>query len=245
MHTTIKQFIGALRKGQRLPFDEVETIFRREWTSAGFEDTYQEECYLGDGIMQLRAFHAKCLAESPEVWAQERAFTLDLANGVQITGRMDQINRAIPGSGPEPEGAAGIPVEIVDYKTGRPRTQAAADKDLQLGIYALAAREALGLVPERLVYYNLQTNECVAGEREEEQLNKVRGTIQEVAADIRARAFPARPGFRCRTCEYRFLCPAQESRHGPLGEFEADARPGDVATTPAQARPSIAGEEKW
>ena len=44
MHTTIKQFMAALRKGQRLTFEEVAMIFRREWTSAGFEDSYQEEC---------------------------------------------------------------------------------------------------------------------------------------------------------------------------------------------------------
>ncbi len=44
--TTIRQFIAAMRKGLTLPFEELETIFRREWTSAGFEDDYQEQCYL-------------------------------------------------------------------------------------------------------------------------------------------------------------------------------------------------------
>ncbi len=43
MHTTIKEFIGRLRKGRRPSFDEVADIYRREWTSAGFEDAYQEE----------------------------------------------------------------------------------------------------------------------------------------------------------------------------------------------------------
>ena len=62
MHTTIKQFIEALRKGRRLAFDEVETIFRREWSSAGFEDDYQEECYQRDGLEQLRAFYDKFLS---------------------------------------------------------------------------------------------------------------------------------------------------------------------------------------
>jgi len=42
MHTTVRQFVGMLRKGQKPPFEEVEIIFRREWTSAGFEDKYQE-----------------------------------------------------------------------------------------------------------------------------------------------------------------------------------------------------------
>jgi CRISPR/Cas system-associated exonuclease Cas4 (RecB family) len=63
-----------------------------------------------------------------------------------------------------------------------------------------------------LIYYNLQNNQCVSAARDEKQLQEVRGTIQEVACDIRAREFPARPGYICKNCEFRFLCPAHESR---------------------------------
>jgi len=70
----------------------------------------------------------------------------------------------------------------------------------------------LEVTPVRLIYYNLQDNGCVSASREESQLQEVRGTIQEVAADIRAREFPARPGYICKNCEFRFLCPAHESR---------------------------------
>jgi DNA helicase-2/ATP-dependent DNA helicase PcrA len=224
MHTTIKQFLGVLRKGRRMPFEEVETIFLREWTSAGFEDRYQEECYQRDGLEQLRVFHASCLAAPPEIWAQEKAFTLELDHNVQVTGRMDQINFA--GSLPEP-GAKSREMEIVDYKTGKPKTEAQARKDLQLGIYALAAQEALELHPVRLVYHNLQTNERVTATREEKQLGEVRGIIQEVAGDIRAREFPARSGFYCKSCDYHSLCPAQEMRpSGDEGQAEAAAASG-------------------
>jgi len=34
--------------------------------------------------------------------------------------------------------------------------------------------------------------------------------VQEVAADIRARSFPAKEGFICRSCAYRPICPAHE-----------------------------------
>ncbi len=97
-----------------------------------------------------------------------------------------------------------------------------AQKDLQLSVYAMAAREDLELEPVRLLYYNLQTNEVVAATRDEKALNQVRGAIQEVAADIRAREFPYKPGFICKTCEYRFLCPSQESLCGQSLEPEGD-----------------------
>jgi len=222
MHTTIRQFIGAIRKGQRLPFEEIETIFRREWTSAGFEDDYQEQCYLQDGLAQLRAFHAICMAAPPDILAQEKRFTLELDNGVQVTGRMDQINRAGLGE-----------VEIIDYKTGKPKTDLQARKDLQLSVYALAAIEELELKPARLIYYSLQTNEWVVATRDDKLLNQVRAIIQEVAADIRARDFPFKPGFMCKTCEYRFLCPAQESLRGQSLEPEAGAEPDPAVTSSA------------
>jgi RecB family exonuclease len=217
MHTTIRQFIAALRKGLRLNFEEVAAIFRREWTSAGFEDRHQEELYLTDGIEQLRAFYSSSLAAPAHVIAQEKRFAIECDNGVELTGRMDQINRVAPGE-----------VEIIDYKTGRPKLETHAQKDLQLSVYALAAREVLEVTPVRLIYYNLQSNECVCASREESQLQEVRVTIQEVAADIRAREFPARPGFVCKHCEFRFLCPTQESR-SVRSETDEDAKRGAVS----------------
>jgi hypothetical protein len=106
---------------------------------------------------------------------------------------------------------------------------------LQLGIYALAAREALGLEPARLVYYNLQNNQCVAATRTEKQIQKLVGTIQEVAADIRAREFPATPGFFCRCCEFRFLCPAIEPRRSRVTAPESEGASAAAAESASPA----------
>jgi len=199
MHTTIKHFIGELRKGRPMPFDEVEAIFQREWSSAGFEDSYQEAEYKKDGLDQLRAFHAATTAAPPTVLAQEKAFELAMDANVVVTGRMDQVNRLAPGQ-----------EEIVDYKTGKPKAEAQAKKDLQLSLYALAAREALDLNPGRLTFYNLATNEAVTTTRDEKQLRAAQETVQEVAADIRAGQFAPKPGFLCKSCEFQPLCPAHE-----------------------------------
>src|SRR6266566_4838257 len=92
MHTTIKRFVDQLRKGVKLPFEEVQRIFETEWNSKGFEDDYQEEGYKKDGLEQLRAFHAGMMEETPEALAQEKALELPLDNNVIIKGRIDQIN---------------------------------------------------------------------------------------------------------------------------------------------------------
>jgi DNA helicase-2/ATP-dependent DNA helicase PcrA len=199
MHNTIKYFIGELTKRRALPFDEVEKKFELEWTSAGFEDEYQEQEYKKDGLSQLRAFHASTLASPPEVIAQEKSFELPMENNVVLTGRMDQVNRIAPGE-----------EEIVDYKTGKPKDEDKAKKDLQLSVYALAAREVFDWNPARLTFYNLQTNQAVSAPRDDKKLNKVRAEIQEAAADIRAGKFPPKPGFWCKFCDFESICPARE-----------------------------------
>jgi DNA helicase II / ATP-dependent DNA helicase PcrA len=45
MHTTIKRFLEQLKKGNTLPFEEVQRIYETEWSSAGYEDEYQEAEY--------------------------------------------------------------------------------------------------------------------------------------------------------------------------------------------------------
>jgi DNA helicase II / ATP-dependent DNA helicase PcrA len=199
MHNTIKYFIAELAKGNTLPFDEVERKFELEWTSSGFEDDYQEQEYKKDGVAQLRAFYATTLAAPPTVLAQEITFDLPMDNNIVLNGRMDQVNRLAEGG-----------EEIVDYKTGKPRNEEKAKKDVQLSAYALAAREVFDWNPARLTLHFLQSNHPVSATRDEKQLKKVRAEIQEAAADIRAGEFPAKPGFACRYCDYVSICPSQE-----------------------------------
>ena len=208
MHSTIKRFLGEFRKGNYLPFEEVQRLFELEWRSAGFEDEYQEAGYKKDGIEQLRVFYAAIQKAPPQIREQEKSFELPLENNVTITGRMDQVNSL---------GRADLSavtkmndVEIVDYKTGRPKKDADARKDLQLSLYALAAKEIFDWNPVRLVFHYLQNNQVQVTARDAKQLDEAQKLVQEVAADIRAAEFPAKPGFICRTCAYKPICPAHE-----------------------------------
>jgi DNA helicase II / ATP-dependent DNA helicase PcrA len=205
MHTTIKRFVDQLRKGVKLPFDEVQRIFETEWNSKGFEDQYQEEEYKKDGVEQLRGFHAGMMAELPQALGQEKTFELPLDNNVIIKGRIDQINSL----GNKRD------VEIVDYKTGRPKKDVDAKKDLQLSLYALAVKEILELEPVRLVFHYLQNNERQETTRDAKQLDEAQKVVQEAAADIRAGEFPPKRGFICRSCAYKPICPAHEEALSP------------------------------
>src|SRR5713226_7816815 len=199
IHTTIKRFVEQLKKGVKLPFDEVQRIYETEWTSAGYEDEYQEAEYKKDGLEQLKVFHAAMLQDPPDILEQEKGFELPLENNVILTGRMDQVNSL-----------GRKDVEIVDYKTGKPKKDPDARKDLQLSIYALAAKEILELNPVRLAFHYLQNNQILATTRDEKQLDEAQGIVLEAAGQIRAGQFPAKPGFVCRSCAYKPICPAHE-----------------------------------
>jgi len=204
MHGTIRRFLSELRRGNQLPFEEVQRIFETEWRSVGFEDEYQEAEYKKDGLEQLRAFHAAMIEAPPQIREQEKSFELPLENNVAIIGRMDQVNSLGRNQ-----------VEIVDYKTGKPRKDADAKKDLQLSLYAIAAKEIFDWDPVRLVFHYLQDNHVQVTTRDSKQLQEAENIVQEAAADIRAREFPARPGSICRSCAYQPICPAHEESLSP------------------------------
>ena len=199
MHTTIKRFLEQLKKGTMLPFEEVQRIYETEWTSAGYEDEYQEAEYKKDGLEQLKTFHASIAGEAPNILDQEKPFELPLENDVILAGRMDQVNDLGRNN-----------VEIIDYKTGKPRKEADARKSLQLSIYALAAKEIFEWNPVRLIFHYLQDNSKLVTTRDAKQIADAENVIQETAADIRAKHFPPKPGYACRGCAYSLICPAHE-----------------------------------
>ena len=199
MHKTIKELVAEFKKRKSVAFEDVAAIFERVWSKAGYVDEYQEREYKKAGLDQLTAFHKSYSAAPADVAMQEKQFELEMENNVTIRGRIDQVNRIGRDA-----------VEVVDYKTGKPKSQKDADESLQLSLYALAAREVLELSPERLVLYNLMTNEAIVTERDAKALAAARKIVAETADLIRAGDFPVKPGFVCGYCEFQALCPAHE-----------------------------------
>jgi len=202
MHQSVRQYF-KLRKEGTVDFEDLSQFYLGSWKNVGFEDSYQEETYQKSGLSQLREFTDRhnALPIAAESVRTEVHFELDMQD-VVLEGRIDQINPVRPR---EPK-----LVQLVDYKTGRPRTQKDADKSLQLAVYALAARNQMGLEPEGLIFYNLTNNQPVASVRTQKELDTVQQEILGVAEEIRRMIFPAKPGFVCRYCEFVPVCPAHE-----------------------------------
>jgi DNA helicase-2/ATP-dependent DNA helicase PcrA len=199
MHLVVKQIVSALHNRHRMTLEDALGVFDREWTGSRFHDEYQREEYRKAGREQVQRFFEGYSAAPGDVLAQEREFELAMENDVVIEGRIDQINRL----GKEA-------VEIVDYKTGRPKDEKDAKKSLQLSLYAIAARDVFEWRAERLTLYNLATNEAVSAARDDKSLDAAAEEVQSVAENIRAGHFPAKPEFLCRWCDFVSICPAKE-----------------------------------
>src|SRR5260370_10017491 len=111
-------------------------------------------------MSQSRSFQSAIRQPPPQVREQEKSLEMPLENNVIITGRMDQVNSLGRND-----------VEIVDYKTGKPKKDADAKKDLQLSLYALAAKEIFEWNPVRLVFHYLQNNQVQTTTRDAKQLD--------------------------------------------------------------------------
>jgi DNA helicase-2/ATP-dependent DNA helicase PcrA len=198
MHLALRHYFDAVRFERPATAAETIKIFCDEFAQADIPDDYQRELYEQQGDRQLQDFIANAQGDLPSVLHTEQEFAIELA-GSKIRGRIDRIDHLDDGS-----------VRIVDYKTGKAKSQDDADDSLQLSIYALAAQQKWGYHASALALQNLEDGSMPITRRDELQLRKVTDLIQKVAGEISEGKFDPTPGRHCTWCGFRSLCPATE-----------------------------------
>ena len=216
MHRVLRTYYDSARLGRTKSDDELMQLFRDDPGVSGIQDGYQRDLYLKQGVEQLQDFLGTTRsAPSPEVLHTEEWFDVQIA-GTKVAGRIDRIDRAADGS-----------VNIVDYKTGKARSQEDADESLQLSIYTMAAYEKWGYRVGALVFHNLEGNVQVSSRRTEFQLEEARQRVAAVARGIAEGNFDPKLDYHCNFCAFRGLCPAREKRVPNLAKVRAQPRAPD------------------
>jgi DNA helicase II / ATP-dependent DNA helicase PcrA len=179
---------------------ELLGLLEAGWRRGGFGDSEEERQLRGKAAGALTRYHERFQSERAKpVWF-ERQFTFKLGPHV-LRGRVDRVD-LLPGG----------EYELIDYKTGRPKSAAALADDVQLSLYAVGAREAWRLDASRQAYYYLLDDEKVAVPSDEgDRAEWVCDVATEVAEGILSQGFEPTPSFAaCSLCDYRLVCPAAE-----------------------------------
>jgi DNA helicase-2/ATP-dependent DNA helicase PcrA len=169
------------------------------WPKHGFGDSDEERQLRGKAAGALRRYYARVTEEPVEpVWF-ERAFAFRMGAHT-LRGRVDRVDRLADGG-----------YELIDYKTGRPRSLAALKEDVQLSLYAVGAREAWQLDATQQSYLYVLDDEKVRVPSDEIDAAWIADTVDEVGAGILAQDFEPTPSHTaCSMCDFRIACPASE-----------------------------------
>jgi DNA helicase-2/ATP-dependent DNA helicase PcrA len=172
------------------------------WRRAGFSTEGTDGELLEKARVALTRYHARLHEQDSEpVWF-ERGFSFRLGPH-HLRGRVDRVDRLRPG--------AEVEYELIDYKTSRPKTAEQLEDDIQLSLYALAAREDWKLESSRQAYYYVLDDVRVPVPRSERDADAVRELVLVVGEGILAQDFEPTPSpSACAICDYRIVCPAAE-----------------------------------
>jgi RecB family exonuclease len=235
VHLTLMRAGRLRQQGREVGLDLLQDLYSEAWEGMGLAEPRRRPALEALGWRFLKRFWAED-GLGPAPLLVEVPFTTDLDSWT-LRGIIDRVDRLPPpsqegggrvsaggasedpgarasaGGGPAGVGVGAIGAacggRIVDYKTGRAVPASRLRRDLQVALYALGARVALGLDPLELEIVYLRDGRRVQLPATDELLDEARRVGDEVAAGVREGRFEPRPERRrCSICAYRLVCEA-------------------------------------
>jgi DNA helicase-2/ATP-dependent DNA helicase PcrA len=205
VHQTLERYHAADRQSMGSPIGQHSTVgqmmelFEGCWRRGGFGESETELELHSKARAALVLYHRHLEAHEAEpVWF-ERGFSFKLGPH-HLRGRVDRVDKLADGN-----------YEMIDYKTGRPRTVEQLRDDVQLSLYAVGARESWQVEAEKLSYYYVLDDLKVPVPSAEMDSDWIARVVEEVGEAIIAQRFEPTPSPSvCGLCDYRIACPAWE-----------------------------------
>ena len=202
LHQAITAYLNAKIDGKQPTLEDLHREFEARWNIRGFIgfiDREHEEQRFAAGKAALKQFYEQEERAGVLPTSVEYSFRIPIGPNT-VTGRWDRLD--------ERDGRA----VIIDYKSSAVQDQKKADKEagisLQLSIYALAYHAKHGRPPDEVQLHFLESGLIGRAQRDDDDLEKTKETILNVAEGIRAANFEATPTYlACQYCTYRQVCP--------------------------------------
>ncbi|PIS21868.1 hypothetical protein COT51_00480 [candidate division WWE3 bacterium CG08_land_8_20_14_0_20_41_15] len=194
LHRTLRDFHKEDLFSKNTTLERLLDLYEGHWIDTGFDSKEQKEMRKEQGRTLLKAYFESFPKKLGSPIFIEKKFTVKIG-GVDVIGSIDRIDKTTEG------------IEIVDYKTGSLKDQKEVDKNSQLAIYAIAAKEALKIEPTTLSLYFLEHNEKLTTRRTDLDLEKKKEEVKKTIEEIGRSDFPAKPSMLCKYCDFKSLCP--------------------------------------
>ena len=195
----VHQVLERFHAGGGGSLDSLMQLFEASWRRSGFGDSNDDLQFREKAVAALtRYWELDQKRAGKPVWF-ERGFSFKLGPHL-VRGRVDRVDELPDGS-----------FELIDYKTGRPKSEDDLREDVQLSLYQLAARESWEVDARAGSYYYVLDNEKVPVAHSADELARVKATVEEIAEGILEQEFEPKPSYElCSFCDYRIICPAAE-----------------------------------
>jgi len=199
VHNVLERFHKEAAEGEEAGVERLMDLFEAGWRRSGFGTSDDELQFRDRARNSMRLYwEREQESEGEPVWL-ERKFDIRIGPH-HVRGRVDRVDRLPDGSH-----------ELIDYKTGERKSEAALENDLQLALYRLAAREAWEIEAGKGSYYYVLDAEKVAAPTKPDDAERVERTVLAVGEGVLGQDFEPRPApTTCGWCDYRLICPAAE-----------------------------------
>jgi DNA helicase-2/ATP-dependent DNA helicase PcrA len=195
----VHQVLERYHAAEHTTVGQMMDLFETCWRRGGFGESDAERELHGKARAALVLYHRHLEAHEAEpVWF-ERGFSFKLGPH-HLRGRVDRVDKLGDGN-----------YEMIDYKTGRPRTVEQLKDDVQLSLYAVGAKESWQVQAEKLSYYYVLDDLKVPVPSAEMDSDWIARVVEEVGEAIMDQRFEPTPSPSvCGLCDYRIACPAWE-----------------------------------
>jgi DNA helicase-2/ATP-dependent DNA helicase PcrA len=209
LHNTLNEFYKLVTQSKQaslfedykedLSVKRLLDIYEDKWIPYGFDSKEHHDTLKKRGGEILKKFHEHFKDEVSRIEFLEKGFKLKVGK-YTISGRIDRADKLEDGT-----------LEVIDYKSGKSKSQKDVDKDQQLMIYALAAKECFDQPASKLTLYFLDDDLRVSTEPDSGKLETMKEKIIGIADEINQSDFVPTPSkFHCSFCPYKKICDKAE-----------------------------------